>query len=698
MLSARSGELHETSGRIGLRDRLLANTPLSSVRGRIIIGVSLVTLLLVSVIGAATWQAQVHQSALTDLEEHSHTASLLQTAEANAAVTGLLLQRYVISGDEIYVAEIQEHADIAQASMNEALTRGNVVGLDEVYAAGTLLVQDAARTTQLRLTGNVAEAEALIEQVVPLFREYRLQLEALAAAELDQVAALREQANSTAQLTIVLLIALGAIGAALFVGSGYLLGRSILKPLAALEDTARRASDGDLSARAPTTGPGELAHLGVVLNDMMDAVEQKTEKLRHANDELQHRHRQLTDARSQAATDPLTDLGNHRAFHKQLQKRVEAARNSGSSLGLILLDLDSFKDVNDSRGHQAGDQVLRDVAKVLGEVTVTPTCTQNCEQICKQHRKEYCFRYGGDEMAILVPGADRSMATEFATCVRAAIENMEVEGGPGITASVGVAVFPESGTTAKEIVYRADMAMYNAKATGKNRVNVWGSSLDEHLGGIAPRSDDGGRSHAEVVASLTSALRAKDPQTKDHAERCSWYTGELAAELGLSDVEVSVLRVASLLHDIGKIVVPDEILLKPGPLTAAEMKRMRRHPSDGANTLSNVPTAADAVPVILHHHERFDGTGYPHGLSGDDIPIGARILLVADAFDAMTEDRPYRKAMPVADAVEELKRFSGTQFDPTVVDAFLAVLKRTGRHPAEAADADTATAPSSATT
>ncbi|MCI0884104.1 MAG: HAMP domain-containing protein, partial [Chloroflexi bacterium] len=332
MLSARSGELHEISGRNGFRDRLWANTPLSSVKGRIIIGFGMVTLLLVGVIGATTWQAQVHQSALTELEDHSKTASLLQTAEANAAVTGLLLQRYVISGDEVYVAEIQEHADVAQASMNEALTRGNVVGLDAVYAAGTLLVQDAARTTQLRLTDNVAEAEALIEQIVPLFREYRLQLEALAASELDQVAALREEANSTAQLTVLLLIALGAIGGTLIITGGYLLARSILKPLAALEDTARRASNGDLSARAPTSGPGELAHLGVVLNDMMDAVEQKTEKLRHANQELQHRHRQLTDARSQAATDPLTGLGNHRAFHKQLQEHVEAARQSGSSL------------------------------------------------------------------------------------------------------------------------------------------------------------------------------------------------------------------------------------------------------------------------------------------------------------------------------------------------------------------------------
>ena len=682
MLSTRSGELHETTGRIGSRDRLWANKPLSSVKGRIVIGYGLITLLLVVVIGAATWQAQAHQSALTELEDHSKTASQLQTAEANAAITGLLLQRYVISGDEVYVGEIQEHADIAQASMNEALTQGDVIGLDEVYAAGTLLVQDAVRTTQLRLTGHVAEAEALIEQIVPSFRQYRLQLEALAAAELDQVAMLREQANSTAQLTVLLLIALGAIGGTFFVVGGYLLARSILKPLAALEDTARRASDGDLSARAPTSGPGELAHLGVVLNDMMDAVEQKTEKLRHANEELQHRHRQLTNARSQAATDPLTGLGNHRAFHKQLQRQVQAARESGSALGLILLDLDSFKDVNDSRGHQAGDQVLRNVAKVMEEVT----------------EKQNCYRYGGDELAIIVPGADRPMATQFGMRVRAAVANMPVDDGPGVTASVGVAVFPESGTTAKEIVYRADMAMYNAKATGKNRVNVWGSSLAEHLDGIAPRRADSGRRHADVVASLTNALRARDPQTKNHAERCSWYTGELAAELGLSDAEISVLRVASLLHDIGKLVVPDDILFKPGPLTAAEMKRMKRHPSDGANTLSNVPTAADAVPVILHHHERFDGTGYPHGLSGEDIPTGARILLVADAFDAMTEDRPYRKAMPVADAIAELKRFSGTQFDPAVVDAFLAVLKRTGRYPAQAADSDTATAPSAAAT
>ncbi|HEY5625452.1 MAG TPA: HD domain-containing phosphohydrolase [Dehalococcoidia bacterium] len=652
----------------------MVSTPLGSVKGRIVIGFGFVTLLLINLVAAAAWQASVHQANLAELQQHSETAAHLQNAEANAAISGLLLQRYVISGEEIYIQEIQDHADAAQVHMNMALAQGGATGLDEVYATGTTLVQDAARTTQLRQTGNIAEAEALIEQIVPQFRAYRLQLEEVAATELAQVETLGEQADSTARVTVLLLVISGAISVVLLVGVGFLLARSIIKPLVALEKTAKRASAGDLSARAPTSGPGEFAHLGGVMNDMMAAIEQNTEKLRYANEELQERHRQLTDARSQAATDPLTGLGNHRAFHKHLQERVEVARESGSSLGLIVMDLDGFKQVNDTQGHQAGDEVLRAVAKALEEVA----------------GKENSYRYGGDELAIIVPDADRAAATDMALRIRGAVADVAVEGELGVTASVGVAVFPKSASNAKEIVYRADMAMYSAKATGKNRVTVWASSLAEHLDGVAPLGEENGRQHADVVASLISALSAKDPQTKDHAERCSWYTGELAVELGLSESEVNVLRVASLLHDIGKLVVPDEVLLKPGPLNATEMKRMKRHPTDGANTLSNVPTAANAVPVILHHHERFDGTGYPHGLSGDDIPIGARILLVADAFDAMTEDRPYRKAMPVADAIAELKRFSGTQFDPTVVEAFLAVLTRSGRVPAEAAHGETA--------
>jgi len=346
MLSAHSGELSQTTGPGGFLYRLFASTPLNSVKGRTVLGFGFATVLLLGVVASAAWQASAHKSDLARLEDHSNTASLLQTAEANAAISGLLLQRYVISGEETYVAEIQDHADAAQASMNEALAVGTVTGLDGAYQTGTLLVQDAARVSQLMQSGNVAEAETLIEQIVPLFREYRIELEAHADEELAQVASLREQANATALLTLVLLIASGVIGGTILVVAGFAITRSIAKPLASLEDTARRASAGDLAARAPTTGPSELAHLGVVLNDMMAAVEQNTEKLRRANDELQERHRQLSDARSQAATDPLTGLGNHRAFHKQLQEQVEAARKSGSSLGLILLDIDGFKDAS----------------------------------------------------------------------------------------------------------------------------------------------------------------------------------------------------------------------------------------------------------------------------------------------------------------------------------------------------------------
>jgi HAMP domain-containing protein len=253
MSSERFAELSETSEPGGLLARLWASTSLSSVKGRIVTGIGLATVLLIGVVASAAWQARVHQSDLSHLENHSYTASLLQTAEANSAIAGLLLQRYVIAGEESYVAEIQDHADAAQVNLNEVLTLETVAGIDDVYAAGTLLIQDVARTIQLRQTGNIAEAEAQVEEIVPVFREYRLTLEARATEELEAVAVLREQANSTGRLVILLLVVSGAIGGTLLVVGGFLLARSIIKPLSALEDTARRASAGDLSARAPPT-------------------------------------------------------------------------------------------------------------------------------------------------------------------------------------------------------------------------------------------------------------------------------------------------------------------------------------------------------------------------------------------------------------------------------------------------------------
>jgi HD-GYP domain-containing protein (c-di-GMP phosphodiesterase class II) len=162
--------------------------------------------------------------------------------------------------------------------------------------------------------------------------------------------------------------------------------------------------------------------------------------------------------------------------------------------------------------------------------------------------------------------------------------------------------------------------------------------------------------------------------TLSHTERCSTFALSLAEQLGLDDEQTSIVRLSSLLHDVGKIAVPDQVLSKPGPLNEKEWAQMKAHPTAALHVLGQIRSLSEAAPAILHHHEHFDGSGYPDGLKGDSIPIASRILLVTDAFDAMTSDRPYRKAMPVEHAIEELKRNSGTQFDPDVVEAFLKIL------------------------
>ena len=193
-----------------------------------------------------------------------------------------------------------------------------------------------------------------------------------------------------------------------------------------------------------------------------------------------------------------------------------------------------------------------------------------------------------------------------------------------------------------------------------------------------------------VITALVAALAARDPNTAAHTTRCSRYALKLAEELGLAEEEKSAIWTSSLLHDLGKLAVPDRVLFKPGPLTEKEWMLMRRHPVTARDILAQVRGISRAIPTILHHHEHFDGSGYPQGLAGDDIPTASRILLVTDAFDAMTTDRPYRKAMPVETALAELHRNSGSQFDPTVVGSFVRVLARDGAWPLSPVAADQA--------
>ncbi len=401
---------------------------------------------------------------------------------------------------------------------------------------------------------------------------------------------------------------------------------------------------------------------------MRDISERKRaeQDLRLANEELRQRHRQLLDARAQATTDALTGLPNHRAFHERIRAEVAQAEKNRTGIGLIMLDIDVFKRVNDSLGHLTGDQLLRDLAVTLSEVV----------------RREDAYRYGGDEFAVMLPGVNRRNTARIAERLRRAVERRINGAGNKVTVSLGVAGFPDSAASAEELIYGADAAMYWAKSAGKNRVGDWSELQNRRAVGTVPwYAADGAVKAPDVVAALVAALAAKDPVTSAHTERCSWYTARLAEELGLDEREASVVRLASLLHDIGKLAVPDDVLFKPGPLDEQEWAQMKQHPIAALHVLGQIGSIADATPAILHHHEHFDGSGYPEGLAGGDIPVASRILLVTDAFDAMTTDRPYRKAMPVEAAVEELKRNSGSQFDSAVVEAFLRILARYGARP-----------------
>lgn len=407
----------------------------------------------------------------------------------------------------------------------------------------------------------------------------------------------------------------------------------------------------------------ESAEIEKLNRSLEEKVHQRTKELERANSQLRDRNRELLDTRVQAATDGLTGLLNHRSFQERLRSEVGRAGQAGQPLGLIMLDIDGFKRVNDSEGHLVGDQILRNLADTLESADGTRP-----------------FRYGGDEFAVLVPGASRKRTLRVAEWLRRAVADRTNVSERRVTISLGVAAYPAGARSAEELLYGADAAMYWAKSAGKNQVGDWASLLRNRGDGSQPWfiSDPAIRT-PDAVSALVAALTAKDPTTSAHTDRCSYYSGKLAQALGLNDVETSTVRLASLLHDVGKIAVPDQVLFKAGPLNEDEWAQMKEHPMAALHVLREIRAIHDATPAILHHHEHYDGSGYPDGLTGGEIPLASRILLVTDAFDAMTSDRPYRKALPFEHAVEELKRNAGTQFDPEVVEAFLRIVE-TERH------------------
>lgn len=353
-----------------------------------------------------------------------------------------------------------------------------------------------------------------------------------------------------------------------------------------------------------------------------------------------------------AHTDPLTGLGNHRSFHERLERELARSKATGRPLTLCLLDIDTFKTVNDRHGHPVGDRVLAEVASLL------------------RHGGE-AFRLGGDEFALVLPGRSDGDGVAVAEAVMERLSGLTFAHGGEVTLSAGVAGYPQHGVDRDELVRVADSALYWAKEHGKNRVRIYRPDVVElaELRRLAAGPDRAARFRA--AASLAQAVDARDAYTGSHSYMVGELAARVAARMELPNEQIELLRLAGSLHDLGKLAIPEEILRKPGPLNEAERLVLERHPQIGFRMLDSL----GVEPVagwVLHHHERWDGDGYPDRLGGREIPLGARILFVADAYDAMTSDRVYRRKLPHEVAIRELELCAGTQFDPDVVAAFRA--------------------------
>lgn len=362
--------------------------------------------------------------------------------------------------------------------------------------------------------------------------------------------------------------------------------------------------------------------------------------------------------RQLAYTDALTGCPNRRFIDEFLADAVFQARKLERPLSVAYLDIDNFKLLNDFVGHEEGDRVLQRVVRALSSHIEPPA---------------QFGRFGGDEFVVVLPGLSEERARRLMEKVRRAIGQIEVVNGARVTLptriSVGVAALRE-GQSPRDLVAEAEDAMYLDKAVTPGMVTA---AMERALTRDEALLKAG---NVKALRNLVKAIDRRDSYTRFHSDHATQLAIRLGSDLGLGEEMMQALAIGGPIHDLGKIVVPDEILRKPGPLTMEERRAMEEHPVMGAAITAAVTDLDSVVNLVRHHHERYDGEGYPGRLKGPEVPLATRLFSIADAYSAMTTDRPYRKGLTLEMAAEEILRGRGTQFDPELAEAFVRMIER----------------------
>ena len=359
--------------------------------------------------------------------------------------------------------------------------------------------------------------------------------------------------------------------------------------------------------------------------------------------------------------DTLTEVFNHRYFLERLDTEVSKAKRMNTVIGMIFVDIDNFKGFNETYGHKSGDILLYDTAQVINAMV---------------RNQDIVSRYGSDTFAIILPQISEAEIENIAQNIhqefKMYIEELTDIRKHRVSISLGYSVYPSIASTKDELISQSDTALYHAKQQGRNNIKIY----HDVFIGINQNLNTNEIQLFTSLKTLLGTISAKDRYTLGHSERVMEYAIGIGKNLGLSEERIRILKIAALLHDIGKIEIPQNVLNKKEKLTTEEFALIKKHPIYSAEIIKPLSNLDKLHDIVLHHHERYDGKGYPTGIKGNEIPLEARILTVADSFDAMLSDRPYRKSLSIDNAIIELKQCINTQFDEGVVQAFLRLLER----------------------